>query len=79
MRVVEGNGITKCTMFVYQPDLTQKVIYSNGDFTISNGCLVISGYNHNDEKYEIRYNLLYLSEYSVRGGQLYLNFTNVFY
>lgn len=78
-RVVEENGITKCTIYVYQPDLTQKVIYSNLDFTISNGCLVISGYNLDNEKYEIRYNLLYLSDYSVRSGQIYLNFTNVFY
>ena len=77
-RVVVENGITKCTIFSYQPDFTQKVIYSNLDFTISNGCLVFGGYNLNNEKYEIRYNLLYLSDYSVRGGQIYLNFSNAF-
>lgn len=76
-RVVELNGVTKCTIFVYQSDLTQKVIYSNMNFTISNGFLVISGYNLSNEKFEIRYNLLYLSNFTIRGGQVYLNFTNI--
>jgi len=75
---VEDNNITKCTIYVYQSDLTQKIIYSNMDFSISNGFLVISGYNLSDEKFEINYNLLYLSNYTIRSGQLYLNFTNIF-
>lgn len=78
-RVINENGVTKCTIFVYQPDLTQKVIMSNVDFIVSNGFLVISGYNLNNEKFEIRYNLLYLSDFTVRGGQLYLNFTNIIF
>src|ERR1035437_2305584 len=73
-KVVAENGVTKCTIFVYQSDSTQREIYSDVDFTISNGFLVISGNDINNKKFEISYNLLYLSTYSISTGKLYLNF-----
>ncbi len=75
--IVEENNVTKCTIYVYQSDFSQRVIYSNMDFSISNGFIVLTGYNLNAEKYEIRYSLLYLADFSVRSGQLYINFTNI--
>jgi hypothetical protein len=76
--VVKDNGITKCSVIVYDSNLSPKVVYSNTDFSISNGSLVISGKLISGNNYEQRYNLLYLSNYVFSDNYISFYFSNVY-
>ena len=76
--VVKDNGITKCSVIVYDSNLSPKVVYSNTDFSITNGSLVIVADHVSGGKYEQRYNLLYLSNYEFSDGYIYLYFSNIY-
>ena len=76
--VIKDNSITKCSVIVYDSNLSQKVVYSNSDFSISNGSLIITAQHVSGGQYEQRYNLLYLSNYTYAGNYIYFYFSGIY-
>jgi hypothetical protein len=76
--VVKDHGITKCSVVVRDNSSNAIIEFSNTDFIVNNGCLIVFGTNYAGTKYEKRYNLLYLSTYEFSGNFMYLYFANVY-
>jgi len=75
--VVKEKGITKCSIVVMYGE-TIHTEYSNIDFTINGGFIVVKD-NSNSNAIEVRYNLLYLSKYFTDSKGIALYFANTHY
>ena len=67
---VEDNGITKCSVVVLFGH-TAYTEHEGAEFSIANGFVIINA-SANGGEYQDRYNLLYLSKYSL-GADKYLS------
>lgn len=77
--VIKNNAITKCSIITYDSNLNEKAIYTNSDFSIKSGSIVIIALHISGEKYEQRYNLLNLSNYKFANGYIYFYFSMINY
>lgn len=75
--VIKNNAITKCSIITYDSNLNEKAIYTNSDFSIKSGSIVIIALHISGEKYEQRYNLLNLSNYKFANGYIYFYFSMI--
>ena len=74
--VIKDNSITKCSVIYYYSNFPTTE-YSNCDFSISNGSLIITSQYPSGRKYEHRFNLLYLSNYEYSDNYISFYFSNI--
>lgn len=75
--VIKEKGLTKCSIVVMYGESTYTE-YSNIDFTISGGFVIVND-NSNNNVIQVRYNLLYLSKYFTDTKGIAFYFANTHY